>query len=501
MTAFVPIIPIVTTGGPPITQLTDTSDRRATIAQTTRGRSVRADTEATRVALAARKSWLASVAIALLFAALTHGEPLAIASEFELLWAQDVFDPTDLPPPLPDSEFVERSPTKKTAPDSPSGVERSRVRVPRDPDDTTSHSDEESVVYEATEGDALSWLVSSGTQLHRGHWYFAGDAILWHRSTPPKQTFSVVRAPTALGVLNVVALESEVPGFKYEPGMRITLGRFLGRDNRNRDHAWEFTYLGLTDWDTAAAVTINRNVFPDAFLFFVPNPSGNLTAFNFALSHSYAYTSDLNSFELNRKLRFRLGRDRLILNPEGEWQRECNPGWTPSFFGGVRVLNVDENFAFVSFGTNANGVSAPEEENARYEIKTNNDLVGLQIGAELFEQHCNWSVGVRGKLGGLVNFAGQQSFLQITSLQNPIDFPEFREASDTQLAFMAELGIVASYQLQPNVALRASYDFMYLQGLALAPQQMQMNFAAPPKLTSGSHIFYDGASVGLEIVW
>jgi hypothetical protein len=453
------------------------------------------------VGVAAKKCWIAGVAISLLIAASASGQRPSRAGEIETLAAQDVFDPTDLPPQVPDREFLEPRMLKKPAPQEESRLATPRSRESHEPDASVAHPDEESVVYEPSEGDALSWLVSSGTQLHRGYWYFAGDAILWHRSTPPKQSFSVVRAPTALGVLNVVALESEVPGFQYEPGMRITAGRYLGRDNRNRDHSWEFTYLGLTDWETAAAVTIDRNIFPDAFLFFVPNPSGNLTAFNFALSHSYTYSSDLNSFELNRKLRFRLGRDRLILNPDGEWQRECTPGWTPSFFGGVRVLNVDENFAFVSLGTNANGNSAPAQENARYEIKTNNDLVGLQIGAELFEQHCNWSFGVRGKLGGLVNFAGQQSFLQITSVQNPVDFPEFREASDTQLSFMAELGIVASYHFKPNVALRASYDFMYLQGLALAPQQIQMNFAAPPKLVSGSHIFYDGASVGLEIVW
>ena len=451
--------------------------------------------------VAAQKCWIAGVAIWLLIAASASGQRLSRAGEIETLAAQDVFDPTDLPPPAPDSEFLEPRVLKKPAPQVDRRSAAPRSRESHEPDASIAHPDEESVVYETSEGDAMSWLVTSGTQLHRGQWYFATDAILWHRSTPPKQTFSVIRAPTALGVLNVVGLESEVPGFKYEPGMRITVGRHLGRDNRNRDHSWELSYLGLTNWETAAAVTIDRNIFPDAFLFFAPNPSGNLTAFNFALSHSYAYTSDLNSFELNGKLRFRLGRDRLILNPEGEWQRECNPGWTPSFFGGVRVINVDENFAFVSLGTNANGNSAPEQENARYEIKTNNDLVGLQIGAELIEQHCNWSFGVRTKLGGLVNFGGQQSFLQITSVQNPIEFPEFREASDTQLSFLAELGIVASYHFKPNVALRASYDFMFLQGLALAPQQIQMNFAAPPQLNSGNHIFYDGASVGLEIVW
>ena len=458
--------------------------------------------------VAARKSWIASVAIWLLIAVSANGQRPSHTGDIETLAAQDVFDPTDLPPQAPDSEFLEPRTLKKSAPQTESRSGTPRSRETDETDAATAHPGEESTVYESGEGDALSWLVTSGTQLHRGYWYFASDAILWHRSTAPKQTLTTIVHPSPLvqsGLQTSVGLTTDAPGFKYEPGMRITLGRYLGRDNRNRDHLWEFTYLGLNDWESSAAVGIDQNVFENAFLFLGPNPSGDFPAFNFALNHSYTYTSDLNSFELNRKLRFRLGRDRILLNPDGEWQRECTPGWTPSFFGGVRAMQVDENFTFVSLGgrfdDDNNFIFVPEEENARYEIQTNNELVGLQIGTELYEQHCNWSFGVRAKLGGLVNFANQKSFLQITSLENPIDFPAFREASDTQLSFLAELGIVASYQLKPNVALRASYDFMYLQGLALGPQQHQFNFAAPPKLVSGNHILYDGASAGLEIVW
>jgi hypothetical protein len=502
---IVPIIPIVGTTGSPITQLTVLGSycthKRAGCWLAPHGRH-------RTVGVVARKSWSATLAAVMVAGTVARaadlGPPASLAAligHIETVAAEEVFDPDDLPPRVPDAELLERRTRDRQAPSAAprAGSRSTGERRPATSDSPPHHEKgigEESIIVEPSEHDALSWLVSSGTQLHRGHWYFAGDAVLLHRSTAPRQNLTFFGTVTTGGQVIPISIlmDTETDGFQYEPGMRLTLGRYLGRDNRNRDHLWEFNFLGLFDWESAAAVTAT----PGSGNFLLLAADGNVEGFNFAQLHEYSYTSDLNSFELNYKLRFRLSRDRLVLSPEGEWQRECTPGWTPSFLGGVRVITVDETFGLGSVGFQPTDGSPPDT--ARYDIRTNNNLVGLQIGAELLEQHCNWSVGVRTKLGGLVNFASQESLLQI-NVDPPPDFPEFREASDTQLGFLAELGLVASYHFRPNIALRASYDFLYVQGLALGPQQLQFNFADPPDVVSGNHIFYDGASVGLEIVW
>ncbi|HEU4766476.1 MAG TPA: hypothetical protein VFS77_03855, partial [Pyrinomonadaceae bacterium] len=108
--------------------------------------------------------------------------------------------------------------------------------------------------------------------------------------------------------------------------------------------------------------------------------------------------------------------------------------------------------------------------------------------------------GVRGKLGGYANFVEQHS---VVVINDPVlgDVNRDERASDVQMTLGAELGLVGTYQFRPNIAFRASYDFMYLQGLALGPQQLDFNGAPVPNVRSGSHIFFNGGSVGLEVVW
>ena len=44
---------------------------------------------------------------------------------------------------------------------------------------------------------------------------------------------------------------------RYEPGMRLTVGRVLGRDAANRDHILEVSYLGLFEWTPEPASQVS----------------------------------------------------------------------------------------------------------------------------------------------------------------------------------------------------------------------------------------------------
>ena len=66
---------------------------------------------------------------------------------------------------------------------------------------------------------------------------------------------------------------------------------------------------------------------------------------------------------------------------------------------------------------------------------------------------------------------------------------------------LAEFGLITRYQLRPNLAIRASYDFTWIQGVALAPEQATFNSAAPEVVNVGGSMLLQGGSIGFEWVW
>jgi hypothetical protein len=191
----------------------------------------------------------------------------------------------------------------------------------------------------------------------------------------------------------------------------------------------------------------------------------------------------------------------MVLKPDGHWERQCDPGKTPTFLAGFRILTIDEDFLFAAQRTGLTGAGLPDADGT-YEINAQNRLFGVQLGAEMIHQHCHWSWGVRGKIGGYANFVEQTTRVRINDTFTGLSASNRDEnASDVQMTLGAELGLVGTYQIRSNMALRCIYDFMYFQGLALAPQQLDFNAAPAPNVRSGSHQFLNGGSIGLEIVW
>jgi hypothetical protein len=390
--------------------------------------------------------------------------------------------------------------------------EQAPVYDPRQSDINGRSEYEPEEVAEGGDGefDALSFtqLISSGTWLHAGRWFTQADVTLLHRNTAQRQILTDSPLVFQGSVFFSEAMTTESAGFGYEPGMHVTIGKYLGRDDENRDRVLEFSYMGLNDYTSEHAVAAPGNATTVLQLLRTPLDRG-IGAFNFSTRQAYAYESDFHSFEINAKIARRLGRDRLVLQPNGEWTRECNPGLLPSFLAGVRMISIDEDFKFEAqrtpFSNNLSIGGAPialPAADGRYAIETSNRLFGVQVGADLVEQRCNWSFGVRSKIGGYYNFAEQSSVVRINDTAGGFTTQTRDErASDEQLTLAVELGLVGSYQLRPNVAIRGGYDFMWLQGLALAPEQLDFNAAPIPNVRTGSHHLYDGMSLGIEWVW
>jgi hypothetical protein len=90
------------------------------------------------------------------------------------------------------------------------------------------------------------------------------------------------------------------------------------------------------------------------------------------------------------------------------------------------------------------------------------------------------------------------------SLQKVV-FPS--TATTNHAAFVSDAGLQLKYQLSKGLALKAGYEVLWLDGVALAPGQIQETYTTPPPPPStvralgvncGSSVLFQGATFGLE---
>jgi hypothetical protein len=78
-----------------------------------------------------------------------------------------------------------------------------------------------------------------------------------------------------------------------------------------------------------------------------------------------------------------------------------------------------------------------------------------------------------------------------------------RSASEGGVGFIGDLTTNLAYKLSDSWRVRAGYNFLWLSGVALAPNQF--DFAATPTagsgLNGGAGVFLHGANLGLEATW
>jgi hypothetical protein len=159
---------------------------------------------------------------------------------------------------------------------------------------------------------------------------------------------------------------------------------------------------------------------------------------------------------------------------------------------GFRYIAFDEGMILASN-------NARDQVDARYDLGTDNDLYGFQVGARWRAYRNCWGVEALGKAGIYYNDASQRQVLIDQLPSNPI---LFRDAKDTSsdVAFLGELGVSLLYEITPAWTLRGGYNLLWLEGVALAPDQMDFAFTptAGQGIDMAGGVFYHGASLGLE---
>lgn len=159
-------------------------------------------------------------------------------------------------------------------------------------------------------------------------------------------------------------------------------------------------------------------------------------------------------------------------------------------------------FRWVRLQENLQGALEPPTvswEPPFWNTTTTNNLYGLQIGAEgrLFERG-RFSIDGLVKAGSFDNHAEESTGVSTIKVVRP------SFASVNHAAFVGETGLQCRYEVTKRLALKVGYEAIWLQGVALAPGQIQETYMSTPTtaqalgVNCNSGAFYHGATAGLE---
>ena len=253
-----------------------------------------------------------------------------------------------------------------------------------------------------------------------------------------------------------VLLSTDDLDFDWKPGFRLAFQRRLGCT----DWDLEVVYFQVDGFNAGASVTS-----PELFVFTAPN---FVQLAGRDVGMEFAYGSQLYSTEINLK--------RCV-------------GPVVTLLGGFRWIEMGENFSGSVFDDRG---SLPF-----WITDVNNHLYGGQVGADvkIWDRGGPLSLRGIGKAGIYVNYVDQGT-----------ESPRLRtsvSASDKHTAFVGEFELVAVYQVNQRLALRAGYQMLWLDGVALAPEQIPFTDldSGVAAVDPGSDAFYHGLVTGVELTW
>jgi hypothetical protein len=237
--------------------------------------------------------------------------------------------------------------------------------------------------------------------------------------------------------------------------------------------AWEVGYLSYFEQSATAGVELNDSLMlPDDFGLQINN-------FFAADDVGVRYASELHSAEVN-----------LV---KCCCSSDCCASHSLEWLGGFRYLNLNESVGITAFDS--------AESTTTYRVRTRNNLYGAQIGARARRCRGSWNWEASGKAGLFGN--------DIQQLQSPIvDFPDFefregRGTSDGDVAFVGDVNVTAIYQITGVWGIRTGYNLIWIEGVALAPDQLDFSNSSGSgrELDSDGGIFLHGVNIGLEARW
>jgi hypothetical protein len=168
---------------------------------------------------------------------------------------------------------------------------------------------------------------------------------------------------------------------------------------------------------------------------------------------------------------------------------------------GARYMHLDEQFQLLTFDGVLNNIAEVNHSHGRYDINTDNEMVGGQVGGNLivlalFGNRVLFDIG--GKAGVLANFSRTG---QLVTDRSDTLILRASHDEDDDVAFVGEASATATIRLTDCIAVRGGYFGMWLTGVAVAPDQADFSPAAAgnPSIDNNGDVFYQGGFVGLEL--
>ena len=227
---------------------------------------------------------------------------------------------------------------------------------------------------------------------------------------------------------------------------------------------WDIGYFGIDSWTSSG--NGGGDVSP-----ILQGPGLAFPSTAHGTIYRAEYGTDLHSAEFNVRRRF----------------HECVTG-----VAGFRWIELQDQLRTLAI--------APQVTDF-YSIDTNNQMYGFQLGADtrLFDRGRRFEIDGIFRVGVMFNNCNQNTEAPILSPFVPAVADQI-SAREDHTAFLAELGIRGNIQVFRGLYATGGYGVMWLDGLALAPDQIpHADLIAPASadLDTGGTLFFHGATVGL----
>jgi hypothetical protein len=316
---------------------------------------------------------------------------------------------------------------------------------------------------------------STYTPPPRCPWYFYADAVGLRRDPLDNVPF----ASLANNATPDIALSTSELDRQYKGGVQFVFGYNLA----DTPYSIEGSYFQIDAWDSTAALrnTSANGLGGTGNLFSPFSNFGNPPVLGFDYDNlvSVRNMSWLKNGELNVKY--------LLPMP---WN-----GFRASFLTGVRYVSVEEQLYYHSESSAGGGSSAD------FSARTTNGLIGPQIGGyfEFFTVPGSW---VTFEAKGAI--CGNNASSTTANVANG----QFAGYDRTATAFVGDIQLMFNLQVTSHCIARFGYQAMWVDGLALAAQNLGPSGAAVVAGNSGAatidvggNVVYHGPHLGLEITW
>ncbi len=279
-------------------------------------------------------------------------------------------------------------------------------------------------------------------------WQITADYFLYSRDAAAPQTVILDNTAT-IPVYDISDLD-----FRFESGTRLS---FLHHSYPCVD--FELGYLGLFDVTESQYLSDGAGL---TYSFFGVGPAAPNT------SYHAQYIADLHSIDFN------------AIHRKWDWL---------SLIYGFRWANLDEKYNILLVEDPPSGAMS----------RSDNALYGFQFGGSSSVWLGRWM-----RLDSSLKAGVYYNHVSITaSAEDPGGGGTLSLGqSHCNTAFMGEASLVGTIPIKDCASLRVGYQLIYLDGVALAPNQGDdFDLSTGNGSADWSHILYHGLNVGLEIVY